>query len=151
VRRRALLALTAVLPATAAAQQAQTAQQFLQSIYDPYRKADFKGHDYTQPRRFFTADLAQAMERDFREAKARNEVPKLNGDPFLDAQEWQISSHAIATSTSADGTQGAGAVSFVSFGKPRAMALTLSRTAGDWRIVDIVGANGSLRRLYGLR
>ena len=51
-----------------------------------------------------------------REAKRRGEVPKLDGDPFLDAQEWEIENLAI--SVKGDGPKATGEVAFDNFGKP---------------------------------
>ena len=155
MRRRLALAalLLGVLPSAVKAQQPaappQTAQAFLQSIYDPYLKAGFKGQPYNDAGRFFTPELARAMERDVRGAKQRNEVPTLDGDPFVDAQEWQITDLAVRITGSGDAATGV--VSFSNLGKPKRMAISLVRTAAGWRISDIAGANGSLRSLLKLR
>ena len=149
--RRVLLALPLIVATSAALAQDQTPQQFLQSIYEPYRTDGFNGQPYDQPSRFFAPDLAQAIERDMREAKRRNEVPLLNGDPFLDAQDWKVTALAYATSMSADKLKAAGSVAFVNQGIPKGVALTMIRTPQGWRITDIVTANGSLRALYKLK
>jgi hypothetical protein len=151
VRRRALFALALAIPAAAQAQQqiaqGQTAQAFLEAIYRPYLAKDYKGTDYTRPERYFTADLAAAMQRDFDEAKRRNEVPLLNGDPFLDAQDWEISDLAVRVELTV------AYVSFSNFGKPVQLGLRLTETSSGWRIRDIRGLQGSgasLRALYKL-
>ncbi len=148
LRRQAITALLCALPIGAQAQQQQTPQAFLEGIYQPYRQIDFKGQPYWETGRFFTPDLAQAIERDMREAKRRGEVPALDGDPFIGAQDWEITSLSIASSTAGD--KASGAVSFVNLGTPRALALTLVRTPAGWRIADIVGSGGSLRALFKL-
>ena len=149
--RRGLFAAISLVVPTAAAAQEQTAHQFLQSIYDPYKQANFKGQPYWEARRFFTPDLAQAIERDAAEAKKRKEVPTLDGDPFIDAQDWQITAISIASALDAEKTKAAGAVALVNAGEPKALALTLVKTPQGWRIRDIVGPNGSLRALYKLK
>jgi Protein of unknown function (DUF3828) len=146
-RRLLALALLAV-PAAAVAQE-QTPQQLLTSIYEPYRKADFKGQPYWEVSRWFAPDLAAAINKDFAEAKKRKEVPTLDGDPFVDAQDWKIDSLAYASSVNGD--KAAGAVSFTNFGEPKGVALTMVKTPAGWRISDIVTANGSLRALYKLK
>lgn len=146
--RRALTLALLVVPATAAAQQ-QTPQQFLASIYEPYKKTDFKGHNYRETSRFFAADLAQAMDKDVAEADKRKEVPTLDGDPFIDAQDWKIGSVTYATSVYGD--KAAGAVAFTNFDEPKAAVLTLVKTPAGWRISEIVTANGSLRALFKLK
>jgi hypothetical protein len=129
--------------------QQQTSQQFLAAIYEPYKKADFKGQPYWEASRWFTPDLAAAIDKDFAEAKKRKEVPTLDGDPFIDAQDWKVESLAYASSVSGD--KAAGAVSFTNFGEPKAVALTMVKTPAGWRISNIVTANGSLRALFKLK
>lgn len=148
--RRVLALLLIVAPVAAAAQE-QTPQQFLQSIYDPYRRPDFKGQPYWEVGRFFAPDLARAIDKDFAEAKKRKEVPTLDGDPFVDAQDWKIDSSALSITINRNGDKAAGAVALVNFGEPKAIALTLVKTPAGWRISDIITANGSLRALYKLK
>ncbi len=143
--RRLALAALGALPLTARA-QTQSPQTFLQSIYEPYLTAGFKGQPYWQLDRFFTPPLARVIDADMREAKRRVEVPKLDGDPFLDAQEWDIENLAISVKT--DGPKATGAVSFDNFGKRTEVALDLVQTPVGWRIADIKGPSGSLSALY---
>ena len=99
--------------------------------------------------RWFAPDLANAIDKDFAEAKKRKEVPTLDGDPFIDAQDWKIESLSYVSSIS--GEKAAGAVSFINLGTPKAVTLTMVKTPAGWRISDIVTANGSLRALYKLK
>ena len=147
--RRVLALLLIVAPVAAAAQE-QTPQQFLQSIYDPYRRPDFKGQPYWEVGRFFAPDLARAIDKDFAEAKKKKEVPTLDGDPFVDAQDWKIESVSYAVSMIKDG-KAAGAVALINLGEPKGVVLTLVKTPAGWRISDIVTANGSLRALFKLK
>ena len=146
-RRNAVAALLCALPFGASA-QAPSAQAFLEGIYQPYRKNDFKGQPYWEAGRFFAPDLTRAMERDLAESKRGGEPPLLNGDPFLDAQDWQISSLSISSSTAK--SKAAGEVALVNFDEPRAFAIALVQTPAGWRISDIVSTSGSLRGLYKL-
>jgi hypothetical protein len=139
--RRLAIAALGALPLAARA-QTQSPQTFLQSIYEPYLKAGFKGQPYWQLDRFFAPPLARVIDADMREAKRRVEVPKLDGDPFLDAQEWDIENLAI--SVKADGPK----ATFDNFGKRTAVALDLVQTPVGWRIADIKGPSGSLSALY---
>lgn len=150
--RRGLLAAVAAtlgVSFTASAQQSQSPEEFLKSIYEPYRTDGFKGQPYWEPKRFFVDDLAQAVDKDFRVAKQKNEVPLLDGDPFIDAQDWKITS--ISQTVAINGDKAAAGVAFVNLGEPKSIAVTLFKTADGWRIYDIVGANGSLRALYRLK
>lgn len=145
--RRLLLALLCTLPLDAFA-QAQSAEAFLQSIYDPYLKDGFKGQPYWQVDRYFTPELARAIEADMREAKRRGEVPALDGDPFIDAQDWDVENLGIKVTTDGDGQKATGEVSFDNLGKRTQVTLDLLRTGMGWRIVDIKSPSGLLSDLY---
>ena len=156
--RRLILAALGALPAQAWAQgqgQAQseppkdtvTPEAFLRGIYTPYPNQDFKGQPFWQVDRFFAPDLARVIEADMREAKRRGEVPRLDGDPFVDAQDWDIAKLVI--SVKADGEANAtGLVSFENQGKPTEIKLDLVRTGMGWRIADIQSPSGTLSELY---
>ena len=75
--------------------------------------------------------------------------PTLNGDPFVDAQEWEISNLSIRAAES--GGQATGIVSFVNLKQKKTLAIELVKTPAGWRIADIAGAGGSLRSLYKIR
>jgi hypothetical protein len=155
--RRLILAAIGALPTQAWAQgqgqgQSQppketlTPEAFLRSIYTPYPNHEFKGQPFWQVDRFFAPDLARAIEADMREAKRRGEVPKLDGDPFVDAQDWDIAKLAI--SVEADGPKATGLVTFENQGKPTEIKLDLVRTGMGWRIADIKWPSGTLSELY---
>lgn len=151
-RRLVLVALGALpVPAWAQAQSEPpkdtvTPEAFLRGIYTPYPNQDFKGQPFWQVDRFFAPDLARAIEADMREAKRRGEVPKLDGDPFVDAQDWDIAKLAI--SVQAEGPTATGLVSFENQGKPTEIKLDLVRTGMGWRITDIKAPSGTLSELY---
>lgn len=151
--RRLILASLGALPAQAWAQgqspgpkETVTPEAFLRGIYTPYPNQDFKGQPFWQVDRFFAPDLARAIEADMREAKRRGEAPKLDGDPFVDAQDWDIAKLAI--SVEADGPKATGLVSFENQGKPIQITLDLVRTGMGWRITDIKAPSGTLSELY---
>lgn len=126
-----------------------TAQAFVETLYRPYLARGFQGQPYGDAARFFVPALAQAMDRDNREAKRRNEVPTLNGDPFVDAQDWEISKLSIDVTGSGDAATAR--VSFQNFGEARRVLLELVRTPAGWRIADIKAPSGSLKALYKLK
>ena len=147
LRRRLVLAAFGALPIAARAQPI-SAEGFLQSIYDPYLKHDFKGQPYWQVDRYFAPELARIIEADMREAKRRGEVPALDGDPFIDAQDWDVENLAINVRTDGDGQKATGEVSFDNLGKRTQVTLDLLRTGMGWRIVDIKSPSGQLSDLY---
>ena len=147
LERRLVLVGFCALPFAAQA-QAQSPQSFLQSIYDPYLKDDFKGQPYWQVDRYFSPELARAIEADMREAKRRGEVPALDGDPFIDAQDWDVENLAINVKTDGDGHKATGEVTFDNLGKRTQVTLDLLRTGIGWRIADIKSPSGVLSDLY---
>lgn len=143
-------ALLCVLPVVVQAQQ-PTPQAFLERIYKPYLGKNYPGQNYGQADRFFAPDLVRAMNADYAAARRRGEVPLLDGDPFVCAQEWEIGK--LAVSVSANGAKTTGFVAFDNLGKPNRATLDLVQTPVGWRIADIAcsGDPTSLRALYKLR
>lgn len=133
-------------PAELAARDTLTPEAFLRGLYAPYPNQDFKGQPYWQVDRFFAPGLARTIEADMREARRRGEAPMLDGDPFVDAQDWDIAKLAISVKT--EGEKATGLVSFENQGKPTEIALDLVRTGVGWRIADIRAPSGTLSDLY---
>ncbi len=149
-RRTMGLALALLLAAPPAMAQSATPQAFLDSIYRPYTDKSFKGHDYDKTERYFASPLREAMEKDYAEAKKRKEVPTLNGDPFIDAQDWEIANVSVNAWVTGPSTAMAVAT-FTNFGKPVRMTLELASTPAGWRISEIKAPSGSLRALFKVK
>ncbi len=132
--------------ATAPPRDTLTPEAFLRGIYTPYPDLDFKGQPYWQVDRFFAPELARRIEDDMREARRRGEAPRLDGDPFVDAQDWDIAKLAI--SVTGEGRKAVGTVRFENQGKPTQITLDLVRTGMGWRIADIKAPSGTLSDLY---
>ncbi|HEY1503033.1 MAG TPA: DUF3828 domain-containing protein [Stellaceae bacterium] len=149
--RRLILAIACItiFAASALADEA-TPQAFLTALYQHYEAKGFPGIDYADKRvlqRYFEPSLVELITADQAAAKKRDEVPALDGDPFVDAQEWEITRLAITTQT--DGADKAtGSVAFRNFKKPKKFVVRLVRLKAGWRIADIVWPEGSLRGLY---
>jgi len=127
-------------------------QAFGENIYRIYLDKNGKGISLASDtiiRGYFAPPLAEAMIADFAEAEKRGEVPMLNGDPFIDAQDWEISNLKIAVKPSGPNTAVA-TVAFVMFNEPRTVTLDLVNTRAGWRIAEIRSPSGSLRALYKL-
>jgi hypothetical protein len=148
---QACLVAAAALAFTATA-EVTSPQDFVNDIYRPYLDKDAKGNPLASDaiiRGYFAPPLADAIIADFAEAEKRGEVPMLNGDPFVDAQDWEISNLNVAVkSTGADAALAT--VTFVMFMKTRTVTLELVKTPVGWRIAEIRSASGSLRALYKL-
>ena len=153
------LAMQAVLVAASAMAFTATAetaspQSFVDGIYKHYLGKDSKGlplNNSAAIRRYFAPPLSEAMAKDFAAAEKAGEVPMLNGDPFIDAQDWEISNVKTAVKSTGAATAVA-TVAFVQFMEPRTVTLDLVNTPAGWRIADIKWARGdSLRSLYKLK
>jgi hypothetical protein len=151
-RRAALAALLAIATRSAAAEPA-TPEAFLSSIYKPYLDKNFMGSDFIeQANSLFVPDLAKAL----KDESARNagSVGKLDFDPFILGQAWEISDLSI--SAKADGDTATGVVVFRNFNKPNRISYRLTRLKDGWRIADLewpepINGVKSLRALYGLK
>ncbi len=91
------------------------------------------------------------MIKDQNAAAKRGEVGALDGDPFIDAQDWEIDAFDIKvvdlTPNKAQAT-----VKFTNLGSARTVVLDLTKIKSDWRISDITwtrdGKRESLRALF---
>lgn len=151
---RFLKLLLLVLGASAAWAVPQTAEDFLKDIYSHYKGDDqtAKGVFLDKPadyRRYFAPDLAKIMIADEEAAAKRGDVPNLDGDPFIDAQDWTITNLSIHIDSEM-GDRARATVHFENFKKPQSVQLDLVKTSEGWRISDIIwpGKEGSLRGLY---
>ena len=103
-------------------------------------------------RRYFEPALAALMVKDQKLAAKRGEVGSLDFDPFVDAQEWEISEFDIAVSDTAPG-KAIATVKFTNLGKPTIVTLDLIAIKNEWRIRDITwqidGKSQNLRGIYG--
>ncbi|MCX5581606.1 DUF3828 domain-containing protein [Kaistia terrae] len=98
-------------------------------------------------RSLFEPRLAQRMIDDSAEAAAIGDAPKLDGDPFIDAQDWDIADIRIDVEASTP-ERAEGHVTFVNFGEAKRIDLQLVLLEDGWRIRDILFPNRSLRGLY---
>jgi hypothetical protein len=116
-------------------------QDFLGELYGHYEgKGPGAGIDYSQEaelQRYFTPETMAAIEADFARADAAGEPPALNGDPFVGAQEWDVTQVDIAIGKSAEPDQAMAVVRILSLGETREYKLDLEQVDGAWKIADI--------------
>ena len=140
------LAVALVAPAARAADP--SAQSFVQAIYDQYKGKDAKGVELTgnaAVRRYFAPALAALIIKD--RGQARGEVGKLDADPFIDAQDWEIDDVNVALrDVAAD--KAIATVSFKNLGERQTVVLELVKLKQDWRIANITWDRNA--RLRGL-
>ena len=150
-----ILALLPLLFLIAAGADAapQSAKEYLTGIYSHYIGDDrttAKGIFLDKPseiRRYFTKDLADLMIADDAAANKAGDVPALDGDPFINAQDWEITHVSIHIDSETERAARA-TVTFVNAKEPQTVHVELVRTGGGWRFSDIVWKEGTLRDLY---
>jgi Protein of unknown function (DUF3828) len=151
--RRTLIAATAsILLATTVLAADSLATAFVTGIYETYKGSGAKGlaldTDRTV-RRYFEPSLAGLIIRDRK--NAHGEVGQLDGDPFIDAQDWNIDKFDIEVTDTAPGKAKA-TVKFVNLDRPATIVLDLVKIKNDWRVGDITwqrdGKPQTLRALF---
>lgn len=152
-RRFALIAIVAgglaamLVPRAGADDEAQ---RFVASIYAQYGAPDTPGvvlDSREALEKYFTPDLAEKIDADGIVAEREDRPPALDGDPFVDAQEWDIKNLAMVVRD--DTPEKASAiVSFFNRDEPRQVELSLVKLRAGWRIDDIRWREGTLRGLY---
>ncbi len=147
----AIIILLVSFPAIAAEQSAQV---FLDEIYVHYQDEGGQAEGIPMSseetiRQYFTPSLAELIIADDKAAAARGEVPKLDGDPFIGAQEWQISSFNMQVNQAEPGKADA-SISFNNYNEPKMITVLLIEEPEGWRIDDIRwdGGEDTLRGLY---
>ena len=151
--RRTLIAAVALafiaMPVLAAD---SSATAFVTGIYETYKGSGAKGLPLDTDRavrRYFEPSLAGLIIRDRR--NAHGEVGKLDGDPFIDAQDWNIDELDIEVTDAGLGKAEA-TVKFVNLDRPATIVLDLVKIKNDWRIGDITwrrdGKAETLRALF---
>jgi hypothetical protein len=125
-----------------------SAVSFVKAIYAHYQGKDANGlalESDAAVRRYFAPGLAALIIKDRRDA--HGEVGKLDSDPFVDAQDWEIDAVDVAVSEVA-ADKARATVAFNSLGRAQTVILDLVKLKGSWRIADITwDGNATLRGL----
>jgi hypothetical protein len=132
--------IMALLAPPSVAQDA-AAQTFLQDVYAPYQSTD-KALDIGSERkaaRYFVARVAKLIGQDVATSKKRNEVGKLDFDPFIGGQDWAPTKIALAVVAAAAPDRASGTARFTAPGEKTETVVTLdlAKTSAGWRIADI--------------
>ncbi len=126
-------------------------QALLDDIYGHYADQPAgSGIDMAAPgivARYFTPETAALIETDAARAKAADEVPALNGDPFVGSQDWQITQLEKAVAKSAEPDKTMAIVKFMNYGQPAEVKLQLAQSAEGWQVADIDWGYDSLTRI----
>ena len=127
----------------------QSALEFLSTIYSAYKGKNTKGISLDSHRaylRYFTPGLVKLIEADAKAAAKSGDVPSLDGDPFIDAQDWEINDFAIDVKDTRP-NKALGSVKFKN-DKDVTIELDLVKLKVGWRIDEIRAPSGSLRDLF---
>jgi len=138
------------LPNPARAQFA-TPEAAVRAVYALYRTNGGPGFPSDGPSvsRFLEPALARAWTKD--SAGASEGKKFLGADPFIQAQDWDISGLSIQPSQ-VTGDRASVPVAFRNFNKPVRLTYRLARGQDGWRIYDVTSTRGQgLRRDLGLR
>jgi hypothetical protein len=154
---KAAFAMTALLAFGNVSAADPSARDFVDAIYRRYQGQSFPSRKSVQTAqgidtsshgamaRYFVPALVALMEQDARNAKRRNEIPNLNGDPFVGAQDWDIKSFDIHLEQTGPDKAGA-TVGFRNQDQTKRVVLDLVRFNEGWRIRDIGYDDGSTLR-----
>jgi hypothetical protein len=142
-------------PLSAASAADASAHDFVAAIYDTYVSKDHNGlalDSDAKLRRYFEPSLAALMLKDRHLAARRGEVGTLDFDPFVDAQDWEISNLAIAVEDAGPGKAKA-TVKFKNADQASVVSLELIKIGNAWKISNVTWQPheqpNNLRALYG--
>jgi hypothetical protein len=126
------------------------AKAFLHEIYDRYPGKNSKGMPLSSNadiNRYFAPELAGPIIADRTIAQKVGDIPTLEGDPFVNAQEWAVDKLDI--SVQQQGKEKAiGTVKFINRGKPQTVIVELVKMPNGWRIHDITARGEKLSALF---
>jgi hypothetical protein len=148
--RAVVAAAAAVLFFVPVAAQEPNPKTFVEGIYQRYLGKNTPGLDLNTREAlqlYFTPAIVDLIDKDAKEAEKLQEAPLLNGDPFVDAQDWEIADPVVTIQEAADGRATATAT-FKNFGKTVTVRLALLLTPKGWRVDDVIWSDGNLRGLY---
>lgn len=149
--RRAVLAL--ILASACGAFPAQaadpSAKDFVASIYKHYQGKGAKGILIDSPlaKSLLTPELNALIEADAKRAARRKEVPALDGDPFIDAQDFEDIGQ-VTIDVTEKGAAAIAKIGFTNFGEKKSITLNLVKAGSGWRIDDFAEPT-SIRKMLG--
>jgi hypothetical protein len=131
-----------------------SAQAFVTAIYAAYVGKNGNGIQFdtdSAARRYFEPSLAALIRKDQQDSARRNEVGALDFDPFVDAQDWDITHFDVAIDDTVPG-KAVATVKFTSSGTAKTIMLELVKIKNDWRVNNITwqrdGKTETLRGLF---
>jgi hypothetical protein len=133
-------AVVALLVPASIAQDA-AAEAFLQGAYAIYQKSDKALDIGSQQKaaRWFIPSVAKLIGQDVAQSRKRNEVGKLDFDPFIGGQDWSPAPIGLKVAAGATPDRATGTARFTRPGEKNESVVTLdlAKTPAGWRIADI--------------
>lgn len=105
-----------------------------EALYSPYGDPDFLWRTWDESQ-FFSAGLNALYERDRKESEERQEVGRIDFDPFINGQDFDVTDLSFGAA-SIEGDTATVAVSFANFEQPQTVTLHLVREDGRWKVDD---------------
>jgi Protein of unknown function (DUF3828) len=143
--------LVSLLVAAGATRADPAARAFLEKIYAAYKGKGSKGiglDSHAMLQRYFEPKLAALMIKDRKDAAKRGDVPDLDGDPFINGQDWEIGPVDIVVRDIAPDKASA-TVKFRNLKVETTVDYDLVRLKQGWRIADITwDGKDTLRGIY---
>ncbi|MFG1399637.1 DUF3828 domain-containing protein [Roseixanthobacter pseudopolyaromaticivorans] len=136
-------------PTSASAQASQAADAVVRALYQNYfdtapeTAVSFDYNDPATTKAYFDPTLAKLLVADAKRAE-----PRLDFDPFIDGQDFELSPVTYQTKAVSPG-EALVTAQFQNFDENKSIVYKVVRTSGGWRIADVQWAGGrdSLRTL----
>lgn len=136
--RRLLLALFAVAVTAFPAFAFDTPAALLKALYTPYSKGDDFDWSKWDEAQFRSKQLNELFDKDAKEADG--DVGRLDFDPYIDGQDYQISDLKFGDA-SITGDTAKVEVTFKNFDLAEDLTFTLVKEADGWKVDDVSSAN----------
>jgi len=132
------------------------AKAFLEKIYAAYKGKSSKGVSLdsdAKMRSYFEPSLAALMIKDRKAAAKSGDVGALDGDPFVNGQDWEIAGPVDVSVEDITPDRAKATAKFTNIKMPQTVLYDLVKLKDGWRIADITWPENpkdaqTLRGLY---
>jgi len=115
-----------------------TPKALLEALYSPYSKGDSFDWNSWDETQFRSKHLNELFAKDAKEADG--EVGRLDFDPYIDGQDYQISDLKFGEPT-IDGDMAKVEVTFKNLDTPDDLMFTLVKEPDGWKVDDVVSSD----------
>jgi hypothetical protein len=138
IMHRLMLALVALAATAFPAFAYDTPKALLDALYTPYKSGDDFNWDNWDEAQFRSKALNALFDKDAKEANG--EVGRLDFDPYIDGQDYQVTElkfhDAVVTGNTAKVE-----VTFKNFDTAEDLMFSLVKEADGWKVDDVVSSN----------